>query len=241
MNFEKFLPIAAPAPAGVVIAAQMYTEVYRALGSPALPAAPLSFSALPFVLVSGLALIGAVLGCVAMIGGEMLTYKYALTALADGEKKAAVLMGILAVLCTGLVIWTIYRSDDSRPLISAVAVSVVLYIMSATRDYLLRLKKNKAQGIFAAQANKSHELSMEKERTKQAAAAARLAKAENVHPVSSVSTEQNEQALDEKTLESARAFFSANPKASARAWLKSDGCPVKSPETASKYKKAVTQ
>lgn len=44
---------------------------------------------------------------------------------------------------------------------------------------------------------------------------------------------------DKEKLAHARAFFTANPRASARAWLKSEGCPVTSPESASKYKKAV--
>lgn len=243
MNIEKYLPIAAPAPAGVVIAAQMYAEVYKALGAPTVPVVIFSPSGAVFGAVLFLAFVGAALGCIAMIGGEMLTYKYALIALADGEKKAALLMGALALVCTGLVIWSVYRSDDSRPLISAVAVSVILYVASATRDYLLRRKQNKAQINHAVLADKSHELNIEKERTKQVAAAARLAKAQGggVQSVSNGHAGQNPPPLDAVTLEAARAYFSANPTHSAREWLKSPDCPVKSPTTASTYKKAVSQ
>jgi len=40
-------------------------------------------------------------------------------------------------------------------------------------------------------------------------------------------------------LEAARVYFSENPTASAREWIASGNCPVKSPTTASAYKKAV--
>lgn len=93
------------------------------------------------------------------------------------------------------------------------------------------------RGQEIERARKEIELRVMQERTKQARASARS----NGHPVPvrSVSSEQPNSELDPTKLAHARAFFEANPRASARAWLKSDGCPVTSPESASKYRKAV--
>jgi len=227
MKFETLLPIFAPAPAGLVIAIRLYQEILAAVG-------------VNDVFWQGIAAVGATVGMVGMIGAEMYAYKQAGIAIAERQVGAAVVAFVAAVVCSTLIIWAIGTGANTRPLIVAVIIAIAAYVVLAVRDFMARKKAIKQDQAARVDAQNGQVLELEKQKTKQANAAARLAKAQGgAAVVRPVSIEHTEQVLDEKTLSHARIFFTANPKASARAWLKSDGCPVKSPETASKYRKAV--
>jgi hypothetical protein len=225
VSVEALLPFAAPAPAGVVIAAQMYGEVYKALGSPVTTPELWTLANGLFLFVVGLAVVGAVFGFVGMVGGEMLTYKYAFASLADGERWAAMLMFVLGIFCTGLVIWSVARTDDSRPLVGAVLVSVVLYIAAAVREYLLRKRDKRRETQAVVSADRAHELAMEQQRTRQLQADARREKAKaSTFERSPTENEHNErppkqggrQSLAIEKVEEIREYQRSNPNKSVR-------------------------
>jgi len=225
MKLESIIPIIAPAPPAVVIALQLYDEVQKATNNPDWWA---------------LAALAAVLGMVGTIGAEMLAYKKALQALAERELAAALVALVGALVVSGLIVWAIWRSEDSRPLVVAVLVSIVGYLIGAIGDYLNGKKARRQSSVDNSLAQTKAQAELEQARAKRAAAEARRAKFESgTGRVSSVSTGQMDTEavdLDPDLLAKARAFFDANPEASARAFAAHAEV---SPTTASKYKKKV--
>jgi len=157
-------------------------------------------------------------------------------------------MAALAVIAYAIfVAWGIYSSSDSRPMITTVAITLLAYFVVALWEGMKALDNKQSidtnNALLAAQAEIAR-LNAEKNLTN---SQVRLAKASNLssgqRPVSTgqvdVSNERPADALDPSILEAARVFWKANPRASARAWLESESCPIKSQTTASKYKKVV--
>jgi hypothetical protein len=159
MKFENLIPIFAPAPPAVIIGLQLYDEVIKAAHA-------------EWWWLAGIA---AILGMVGTIGAEMLSYKEALRALAEREIGAALTALAGGVITSGLIIWTIWRTDDSRPLVMAVVVAIVAYLIAGVRTYTDG-KRSRRQG---AQDNSIRQIeaqtALEKERAKIAAAEARRA------------------------------------------------------------------
>ena len=213
MKFENWIPIFAPMPPAVVIGLQLYDEVMRAAHSPEW---------------WWLASIAAVLGVVGTIGAEMLSYKYALQAWAERERGAAALAFGLALIVSGLIIWAVWRTDDSRPLVVAVLVAIVAYVVSAIRQYIDTKRARREE-------NTDRQLKVMDEQRKLVNAQARLAKAGG-HPVQ-MSNGQNGQTgqitQESEKVKRVKEYWKANPKASLRDCAKACEC---SPETARKWK-----
>jgi MFS family permease len=222
MKIENWIPIFAPAPPAVVIGLQLYNEVVKAAHA-------------DWWWLAGIA---AILGVVGTIGAEMLSYKEALRALAEREIGAAITALIGGIVTSGLIIWAIWRTDDSRPLVVAVVVAIVAYLIAGVRTYTDD-KKSRRQGV---QDNNIRQMeaqaALEKERAKIAAAQARRAKFENSGGVQ-LSTGQNGQTGQQATKKESdkviriKAYWKANPTATLRDCAAACEC---SPETARQWK-----
>jgi hypothetical protein len=129
MKFENILPIIAPAPPAVVIGIRLYEEIIHA-------------SSLDWWPVASLA---AFLGMVGIIGAEMYSYKQAAIAFAEGERNPAILAFLGGLLCSGLVIYAIYTSENSKPLVTAVIVAIVGYVVKAITDYIATMRTKRAK------------------------------------------------------------------------------------------------
>jgi hypothetical protein len=129
MKFENILPIIAPAPPAVVIGIRLYEEIIHA-------------SSLDWWPVASLA---AFLGMVGIIGAEMYSYKQAAIAFAEGERNPAILAFLGGLLCSGLVIYAIYTSENSKPLVTAVIVAIVGYVVKAITDYIATMRAKRAK------------------------------------------------------------------------------------------------
>lgn len=138
MNFERYIPVLAPMPPAVVIGMQLYKEVF-AVSDP---------------WFWWLAVIAAVLGTVGTIGAEMYAYRNALKAWGEGEKGAAVIAFLLALVVSGLIVWAVWRTDDSRPLVAAVMVAIVAYVINGIDEYM-RTKRAKQERQSAQTVNET--------------------------------------------------------------------------------------
>jgi hypothetical protein len=219
MKFENLIPIFAPMPPAVVIGLQLYDEVMVAAHDPAW---------------AWLATVAAVLGTVGTIGAEMFAYKYALQAWAEREKGAAALAFVLALIVSSLIVWAVWSTPDSRPLVVAVLVAIVAYVIKAIRDYI-EAKRNRRE----EQADR--QIRVMDEQRKLTNAQARLAKAEQgvpaaVRPVrEQPRTAQNR--LDPVLLARVGDYLKAHPGAGPRELQRELG--IKSSSTAAKYRDAV--
>jgi hypothetical protein len=216
MSIEKYIPIFAPMPPAVVIGLQLYDEVMHAAHDPAW---------------WWLASIAAAFGVVGTIGAEMFAYKYALQAWAEREKGAALVAAALGLVVSGLIIWTVWRTDDSRPLVVAVLVAIAAYIVSAIKDFVEAKRANREEQT-------DRQVRLMDEQRKLTNAQARLAKAGgNVQSLSTGQNGQNGQTakITEKTEKVKRIeqYWKANPTASLRDCAAACEC---SPETARKWK-----
>lgn len=228
MKIENLFPIFAPMPPAVVIGAHLYKEVIAAT------------SAEWWIVASAAALFGTI----GTIGAEMYSYKMALRALAEREKGAFFVALFGALVTSGLITWAVWRSDDSRPLVVAVAVAIVAYMISGLQDYLTTKNKRRQATTDNTLAQLAAQAELEKQRAKIASAQARQAKAEagqvstGQRKVSTVSTMDTRQALKPEVLQAVKAHIEANQGCSDRDIAKA----VKiSPTTAGKYRKAVQQ
>lgn len=225
---RNFLTIAAPTPAAVVIAIRLYQQVIDA-------------SSPDWWVVATFA---AVIGCVGTVGIEITTYEMAGKAFAQREFKAASLAVILALICSALVVYAVWSGDNSRSLVTVIVVGIVGYIAKAIYDYLIGRQKANAQAhaqavqIQSSQANNQVALlkaqaELEHEKTLQARAEARKAKAERgaVRPVRQRTKPNRE--LDAERL----ALFVASYKEHPEWTIRQHGaaCGVASSDTASRY------
>lgn len=214
MKFDAFLPVAAPAPAGLVIGIHLYKEVIAALG-----VIPADY----FGWVSLVVGVFAALGCVGMIGVEMTAYKQAGIALAEKQQGAAIIAAVAGVVCSLLIIWAIWTSDSARPLVVSVIISIAGYVALSARDFLAR-RRGVAQTVtIADDKDKNHELEMEKQKTNQARAAARAAQAGSVRAVRDVTRtdeqpreQTNSRALPTEKIAEIHAYQKEHPNAPVR-------------------------
>jgi hypothetical protein len=182
MKLDALLPMAAPAPAGLIIGVQLYKSTIDTIGgiSP-------EWST-PVHVFAGLF---AAAGCVGMIGAEITAYKQAGIALAENQKGAALISVLAGIVCSALVIWAVWTGDSARAVVGSVIISIMGYIALASRDFLAR-RRGVAQGAeVSADKDKAFALAMTKEQTKQAAAAARLAKAERSQAAPAQATDES--------------------------------------------------
>lgn len=227
LKIENLLPIFAPMPPAVVIGAQLYAEVINATSAAWWP-------------IAGLA---ATLGTVGTIGAEMYSYKMALRALAEREKGAFIAAIIGAFITSGLIIWAVWRSDSSRPLVVAVAVAIVAYMISGLQDYLTAKNKRRQSTADNTLAQLAAQAELEKQRAKIASAQARQAKAEHSNSFVRANTntrtvEQNSRALGADKIAEIREYQKANPDKTVREAAAACGVSVGS---VAKYGKAVQQ
>lgn len=215
MKIDALLPMAAPAPAGFIVGVQLYKSTLDAIGtiSPEW-STPIHTAAAIF----------AIGGCVGMIGVEMVAYKQAGLAFAEKQAGAAVVALTAGVICSALVVWAVSTGNKPQAVIASVIVSIAGYIALAARDFLARRRGVAAALTADANAANQFALDLEKEKTKQAAAAARYAKA-SAAPVRDVrdSTRTDEQeekvnsrALGVEKIAEIRAYQIANPTKTVR-------------------------
>jgi len=225
MKPENLLPIAAPAPPAVIMGIMLYNEIIGA-SSPAWWA------------IAGIA---SLLGVVGMIGVEMYSYKQTMIAFARRETPAMIAALLGALLTSGLIIAAIYRSENSRPLVASVLIAIVGYIALSVRDYMAT--RQQAQNEHVAEANREtdNQIRLLDAQRRLTNAEARRGKVSSGRPVLSTGQTGQTGQLDKAILKIARDWFAAHPGASARDWLRDPSCPVKSPTTASNYKKAVAK
>jgi len=226
MKIENLIPVFAPAPPAVIIGLQLYHEVLKAASD-------------EWWLLAGFA---AILGMVGTIGAEMLAYKQALRALAEREILPAIIAAIGALAASALIVWTIWRGEDSRPLVVAVVVAIIAYLINGVNAYIQE-KRTRRQSV---QDNSIRQIeaqaALEKERAKTAAAHARQAKFESGQGGDAVRAvrEQSRTApnrLDADLLARVRAYLKAHPEAGPRELQRELN--IKSSSTAAKYRDAV--
>lgn len=229
-----FLTIAAPAPAAVVIGIRLYQQVVAASSS-------------DWWLVAG---ITAVIGCVGTMGIEITTYEMAGKAFAQREFKAAFLAVLLAITCSALVVYAVWSGDNSRSLVTVIVVSIIGYVTKSIYDYLQSRKKENAQAyaqgvqLQVSQTNNQVALlqaqaALEHEKTLQARADARKAKAEQGAVRSVRQRTKPNRELDAERL----ALFAASYKKHPEWTIRQHGaaCGVASSDTASRYLAAAKQ
>jgi hypothetical protein len=215
MNIEKYIPILAPMPPAVVIGLQLYDEVMAAANHPDW---------------WWLATVAAFFGVVGTIGAEMIAYKYALQAWAEREKFAAFIAMMLGLFVSALIIWAVWRTDDSRPLVVAVLVAIAAYVVSAIRQYVEAKRARREEQT-------DRQVQLLNEQRKLTNAQARLAKAGHVvAPAVRAVREQDEHQtnrLNAELLARVRAYLEQHPGASIRET--GAACGIKSSSTAKKY------
>ena len=244
-DISQYFPVLAGSPPAFVLAAGLYKSIALTLGITG-----------GIEMLIPIALAGC--GMSGMIATEMMTYKVTARAFARQEWGAFIIAALGVALISGFVLFAVYVGADTKSLVTSTITMLVGYVIIGVTTYMDTHKSVKKENAEEVERQTENQIKLLQA---QADAAERLAKAEaekldkerllqnsrnragvpsNGRPkVSSVSTEQPAEQLDPAKLAHARAFFTVNPRASARAWLKSDGCPVTSPESASKYKKAV--
>lgn len=208
MKLETLLPIAAPTPAGLVIAIRLYQEILAAVGT-------------HDIVWQVIATIGAGVGCIGMIGAEMYAYKQAGLALAERQVGAAIAALVAALVCSSLIVWSIGTGDNTRPLISAVIVAIAAYVVLALRDFLARKKSIKQDQYARVDEQNKQVLALEKQKTNQANAAARLAKVQGgqvlaVQAIHEQRERVNSRAFPPEKISEIRAYRQANPNAPVR-------------------------
>ncbi|PKN92992.1 MAG: hypothetical protein CVU44_11210 [Chloroflexi bacterium HGW-Chloroflexi-6] len=231
-------PYAAPVPSAVVLGVNVYHSILSVIGAE----------------YWWLAAIAAFIG---MVGIESTGGLSAILVSRAFVHKSWSIMGLAmaaVVAYASFVAWGIYSSEDSKPMITTVAITLLAYFVVALWEGMKTLDQMKAHEISAALSSaqiKVTELDAEIRRMdaerKLRNSEIRLAKASNLSSGQSqassgqvdTSSERPTTALNPSILEAARVFFESNPKASGRAWLESAGCPVSSPTTASRYKAAI--
>jgi hypothetical protein len=203
MNIERLMPIFAPAPPAIVLGLQLYNEIIRASGQ-------------EWWL---LATFAAVLGTVGTIGVEMLSYKNALKAWAEREIGAMIVALVAALVASTLIVWVIWRSEDSRPLVAAIAIAIAGYLSMAVRDYMDKKKALRDESSEKKNAAKDLEIKLAHELRLKASAEARRAKSEasgvSGQPVRSVQRTTG-QGLDKDKLEATINYLRAHPGATVR-------------------------
>jgi hypothetical protein len=231
-------PYAAPVPSAYVLGVNVYHSILTVTGQE----------------YWWLAAIAAFIG---MVGIESTGGLSAILVSRAFVQKSWSIMGLAmaaVVAYAVFVAWGIYSSDDSKPMITTVAITLLAYFVVALWEGMKALDQKKADETSAALSNaqtKVMELDAEIKRMdaerKLRNSEIRLAKASNVSSGQSqvsagrvdTSNERPVANLNPSILDAARVFFESNPKASGRAWVESDGCPVSSPTTASRYKAAI--
>ena len=205
MKFETFLPIFAPAPAGMVIAIRLYQEILSAVGT----------HDQPWPFLAGLC---AIVGMIGMIGAEMYAYKQAGIAIAERQMAAAVVALLAAVVCSLLIIWAIGTGANTRPLIIAVIIAIAAYVVLAVKDYRVRKNAVRQDAIARVDTQNEQVLQLERQKTNQANAAVRLAKAGSapVQAVRDVREQTNSRSLALEKVEEIRAYQTANPTKTVR-------------------------
>ena len=236
--YQYLAPYAAPVPSAYVLGVNVYHSILGVSGGD----------------YWWLAALAAVIG---MVGIESTGGLSAiLVSRAFVQKSWSIMrLAMLAVVAYALfVAWGIYSSDESRPMITTVAITLLAYFVVALYEGLKEIEKKKQDDSnLALQAAQAKALELEAEIKKLDAerkltnSQTRFEKASSLssgHFVLSsgqmdASIGQAAKALKPSILEAARVFFANNPKASARAWLETENCPINSPTTASRYKAAV--
>jgi hypothetical protein len=231
-------PYAAPVPSAYVLGMNVYHSILTVSGSE----------------YWWLAALAAFIG---MVGIESTGGLSAILVSRAFVQKSWSIMGLAmaaVVAYAGFVAWGIYSSDDSKPMITTVAITLLAYFVVALWEGMKVLDQQHKDETSTALMNsqtRAQELEAEVKRLeaqrKLTNSEIRLAKASNPSsgqtPASSgqvdTSSGRPSNALNPSILEAARAFFESHPKASGRAWVESDGCPVSSPTTASRYKAAI--
>jgi hypothetical protein len=192
LKLESLIPVAAPAPVGVVMGVRLYHEIITAIGADVSPI---------WEYVAGFF---AVVGCVAVIGAEMNAYKYAGKALAEKEPGAAgvsILIGLALSVAIGFAIWS---SADSRPLVVALLAAIGAYAVDGVRNYVIRKGEKKAESQATQADGMAYSLRMKELETKQALANARTAKAQasanTAHAVRDVRSNYEQREQDARAL-----------------------------------------
>lgn len=194
------MPIFAPAPPAIVLGLQLYDEVIRASGP-------------DWWILASLA---AIMGTVGTIGVEMISYKNALKAWAEREFGAMIVAILGAIVASALIIWVIWRSEDSRPLVAAIAIAIVGYLSMAVRDYMDKKKALRREQDSRTWTEKDKEIALAREERLKASAEARRAKAESAgDPVRSVQR-TNRTKLDNEKLKATVQYLKENPGATVR-------------------------
>lgn len=230
-------PYAAPVPSAYVLGVNVYHSIKLVSGD-------------EYAWVAALAALVGMIGIEATGGLSAILVSRAFV-----QKSFSIMrLAILAVVAyAGFVAWGIYSSNESRPMITTVAITLLAYFVVALFEGMKEVDKQKHDTVsLALQSAQARALELEAEKElleaerRKTNSEIRLAKVSNLSSGQAVlsngqmdtSTGQKK-ALDPSILDAARVFFGSNPRASARSWLETAGCPVKSPMTASKYKAAV--
>ena len=210
MKLDAMLPIAAPAPAGLIIGIHLYKETLSQVGQ-----VPSEWG----WFVSSMAFIFAAAGCVGMIGAEITAYKQAGIALAENQKGAAVIAVLAGFVCSAFVIWAVWTGDSARAVVGSVIVSIMGYVALASRDFLARRRGVMQNTETSADKDKAFTLAMEKQKTAQEQAAARKAKAESVQaaPVQAVHANKTvNKAFTPEKIAEIREYQAAHPNDGVR-------------------------
>jgi hypothetical protein len=118
LSWDKLFPFAAGSPPAVVMAFGLYRAIIDAGAW------------------DWLAGIVALVGVVAMIATESYTYQIAARAFAEGERRAFVVAGLGALACSAMVVYAVWNGQNTRALITAVVISIILYVSMANKTYL---------------------------------------------------------------------------------------------------------
>jgi predicted lipid-binding transport protein (Tim44 family) len=196
-----------------------------------------------------LAGIVALVGVVAMIATESYTYQIAARAFAEGERRAFVVAGLGALACSAMVVYAVWNGQNTRALITAVVISIILYVSMANKTYLDTRKDGRLEVVTVQASQTAAQVDLLKaqaeiERQKASAekAKARAAKVSSVQPSNTPNT-ANKPAnatkhagqfkSDPAMVAKIEQFWRDNPSATLRDAAKACGC---APSTAGNYK-----
>lgn len=240
-SFDWFglAPYGVGSPPALVLAINLYKGIMGAIDPQFWPVA---------AFVSGI-------GIVFTIMVEARTYQALARAFAEREWKAAFGAAVGALIVSGMIIYGVYSGQNTKALISSTIFSAVCYSVIMILTYLDTVKVIRAEAvkvdtiktdnqvklIDAQKAAKEAEARIEHERTLQANAAARAAKAQAGQSAPSIGkTQVSSGQLDKTKLDWLREFMKNNPeKQSLADIVAADGCPFTSRETARKYRAAL--
>lgn len=231
LSWDKLFPFAAGSPPAVVMAFGLYRAIIDAGAW------------------DWLAGIVALVGVVAMIATESYTYQIAARAFAEGERRAFVVAGLGALACSAMVVYAVWNGQNTRALITAVVISIILYVSMANKTYLDTRKDGRLEVVTVQASQTAAQVDLLKaqaeiERQKASAekAKARAAKVSSVGTSNTPNT-PNKPAnatkhagqfkSDPAMVAKIEQFWHDNPSATLRDAAKACGC---APSTAGNYK-----